>query len=184
MDFKMGMASFGSLLQAAAHFAAVNIDLKHIEHAVIVEACKMVQKAAKEVMGTDGYNWPALSPNTKKTMPGMLLESGELRSSIHWNVQGAEGHVGSDLDKAVWMELGTRAIPPRSFLVGAAQHQERAIQLMAGKVVVAIIGGGGHSELDEFLHVLKILKHVAHDLKDFAEDVLEGPDKDNEGKNR
>jgi len=117
-------------------------------------------------------------------MPGMLLESGELRDSIHWNVQGNVGHVGSDLDKAVWMELGTRAIPPRSFLVGAAQHQERAIQLMAGKVVVAIIGGGGGSELDEFLHVLKILKHVGHELKEAADYLVEDPTDKNERKNR
>jgi hypothetical protein len=144
----------------------------------------MVQKAAKEVMGTDGYNWPALSSNTKRTMPGMLLESGELRDSIRWNVEGAIGHVGSDSDKAVWMELGTRAIPPRSFLVGAAQHQERAIQLMAGKVVVAIIGGGGGSELDDFIHILKIAKHALHEVAESASDLLEGPDKNKEGKNR
>jgi hypothetical protein len=180
----MGITSLGSLAQAAAHFAAINIDLKYIEHAIIVEACKMIQKAAKEVMGTDGYNWPALSPNTKKTMPGMLLESGELRSSIHWNVHGAEGHVGSDLDKAVWMELGTRAIPPRSFLVGAAQHQERAIQLMAGRAVYAMLGRGGHSELDDFIHILKIAKHALHEVAESASDLLEGPDKNKEGKNR
>jgi hypothetical protein len=178
----MGIMSLGSLAQAAAHFAEINLDMKHVEHAIIVRACEMVAKAAKEVMGTDGYNWPALSPETQKTRPGMLLETGELRDSIHWNVHGNEGHVGSDLDKAVWMELGTRTIPPRSFLVGAAQHQERAIQLMAGRAVAAMVGGGGHSELDEFLHILKIIKHAAHDLKESAEDALGGDE--NERKNK
>jgi hypothetical protein len=177
----MGIMSLGSLAQAAAHFALINVELKHVEHAIIARACAMVAKAAKEILGTEGYNWPALSPETKKTQPGMLLETGELRDSIHWNAQGNEGHVGSDLDKAVWMELGTRTIPPRSFLVGAAQHQERAIQLMAGRAVAAMVGGGGHSELNEFLHILKEIKHAAHDLKDLAEDVLDGPD---ERKNR
>jgi len=65
----MGITQLGSLAQAAAHFAAVNIDLHHIEHAVIVEACKMVQKAAKEVMGTDGYNWAALSQIRRRRCP-------------------------------------------------------------------------------------------------------------------
>jgi hypothetical protein len=180
----MGVLSLGNLAQAAAHFSAVEIDLKHIEHAIVSEACRMVAAEAKRVLGTDGYNWAPLSPSTKKTQPGMLLESGELRNSIGWSVHGAEGHVGSDLDKALWLELGTRSIPPRSFLVGAAQHQERAIQLMAGRAVAAIVGGGGGSELGEFLHILRELKHAAHDLKELAEDVLEGGEEDNERKNR
>jgi hypothetical protein len=176
----MGVMSLGSLAQAAAHFTILNAEIKHAEHAIIVEACKMVAKRAKQVMGTDGYNWPALSPNTKKTQPGMLLETGELRDSIHWNAEGAEGHVGSDLDKAVFHELGTAKIPPRSFLLASAQHEARAIQKMAGQTVAAMVGGHGHSDLERILH---IIKHAAHDLKEFAEDVLEGPDK-NEGKNR
>jgi hypothetical protein len=32
----MGITSLGSLAQAAAHFAAINIDLKYIEHAIII----------------------------------------------------------------------------------------------------------------------------------------------------
>jgi hypothetical protein len=73
----MGITSLGfPLAQAAAHFSAVNIDMKHIEYAIIVsKSLRDVAKAAKEVMGTDGYNWPALSPETKKTQPGMLLET-------------------------------------------------------------------------------------------------------------
>jgi hypothetical protein len=51
---------------------------------------------------------------------------------------------------------------------------------MAGKAVNAMVGGGGHSELERIFH---IMKHVAHELKETAEDVLEGPDKNNEGKN-
>src|ERR1700729_1538553 len=129
----MGITSLGSLAQAAAHFTILNAEMKHIEHAVIVRACEMVAQRAKDVLGTDGYNWPALSPNTKKTQPGMLLETGELKNSIKWNAEGNEGHVGSDLDKAVFHELGTAKIPPRSFLAASAQHESHAIQKMAGQ---------------------------------------------------
>jgi hypothetical protein len=107
----------------------------------------------------------------------MLLESGEMRDSIKWNVDGNEGHVGSDNDKAVFHELGTVKIPPRSFLHASALHEQRAIQIMAGKTVAAMVGGG-HSIDDQIWH---IIKHAAHDLKESAEDFLEGPDE--KGKN-
>jgi hypothetical protein len=179
----MGITSLGSLVQAAAHFAVLEMEMKHVEHAIIVEACKMVAKRAKNVLGTDGYNRPALSPNTKKTQPGMLLETGEMRDSIHWNVEGNEGHVGSDLDKAVWQELGTSGphpIPPRSFLAASAQHEAHAIQKMAGQTVAAMVGGGhGHSDLERIFH---IAERALHKVKDLAEDVLEGPDE--KGKKR
>jgi len=74
----------------------------------------------------------ALSPETlaRKMMNTPLLETGELRASIEWNSTGNEGHVGSNNDKAVWHELGTAKIPPRSFLMGAAQHMEGKIHKM------------------------------------------------------
>jgi phage gpG-like protein len=170
--------SFGSLASAAAHFTILNAQMHHVERVILTEACKMIAKRAKDSMGTDGYNWTPLSPNTKKTQPGMLKESGELRDSIHWNVSGNEGHVGSNNGKAVWQELGTSGphpIPPRSFLVASAQHEEHAITKMAGQTIASMVGGGhsGHSELEQIFH---IIKHAAHDLKETAEDALGGND--------
>jgi hypothetical protein len=109
-----------------------------------------------------------------------LLETGELRDSIQWNSSGNTGAVGSNLDKAVWMELGTSKIPPRSFLAAAARQQEDLIHKMAARAVMAVMRGEGlhSSELGELLHVLK---HVGHALKEAADTLLE-PD-DNE-KNR
>jgi len=63
-----------------------------------------------------------------------LRETGELRASIEWNAEGNEGYVGSNNDKAVWHELGTARIPPRSFLMGAAMRMEPKIYKMATKV--------------------------------------------------
>jgi hypothetical protein len=84
----------------------------------------MVCAEAKRVIGEGYPEWPALSPETlaRKMGDGPLLETGELRASIEWNAEGKEGHVGSNNDKAVWQELGTARIPPRSFLMGAAMR--------------------------------------------------------------
>jgi hypothetical protein len=42
--------------------------------------------------------------------PKPLLRTGELRDSIEYTVHGLEGCVGSDLEIAVFQELGTRTI--------------------------------------------------------------------------
>lgn len=48
-----------------------------------------------------------------------LLRTGELRESIHHLVEGEMVQIGSDMDIAVWQELGTSKMPARSFLGGA-----------------------------------------------------------------
>jgi hypothetical protein len=104
-----------------------------------------------------------------------LLETGELRASIEWNSHGNEGHVGSNNDKAVWHELGTAKIPPRSFLVGAAVRMEPKIHIMAAKAVHAVMRGEGlhGSAMLELLHVLK---HVAHEVGKTLKEALEPED--------
>jgi|SRR5882672_7812024 len=93
------------------------------------KGCEILEAEAKHVLGTDGYNWAPLSPATKKTMPGMLLETGELRDSIeHTIISDSEAAVGSDHDKAVWHELGTEKMPARSFMMGAAVAKEQEIR--------------------------------------------------------
>jgi phage gpG-like protein len=122
-----------SILGFVEHLREIEHDMKEAEAAIVRQACIMVATEAKRVLGTDGYNWPALSEHTKKTQPGMLLETGEMRDSISWTAHGNEGHVGSNNDKAVWQELGTSRIPPRSFLAGALHHEAPEIVKMAAK---------------------------------------------------
>jgi hypothetical protein len=172
--------NFSSLAAFAAHVSIIKHDVDKVQHAIIVKACQMVCAEAKRVLGTYDYGWPQLQPETiasKMRGDSPLLESGEMRDSIEWNAQGNVGHVGSDNDKAVWMELGTAKIPPRSFLVGAAQHMEDKIHAMAAKAVVAVMAGRGlhTSEFGELLHQLK---HAFHEVKELAMDVLE-PDEGN-----
>jgi phage gpG-like protein len=169
--------NFSSLASFAAHIAVIKHDTEKVQHEIIRKACQMVFAEARRVLGTEGCNWPALSPATEKTQPGMLLESGEMRDSIQWSATGNEGRVGSDLDKAVWHELGTLKIPPRSFLAGAAHAMAPAIHKMAARAVMAVLGGRGlhTSEFGELLHQLK---HAYHEVKELAMDVLE-PDEGN-----
>jgi hypothetical protein len=143
----------------------------------------MVCDEARRVVGVGYDDWPALKPETlaRKIGPGPLLETGELRESIGWQSEGLEGQVGSNNDKAVWQELGTSRIPPRSFLAGAAQHMEDNIHKMAARAVMSVLGGGGCTpQMAELLH---ILKHVGHELKESAKDIL-GTNEDENGRRR
>ena len=87
--------------------------------------------------------------------------------------------VGSNSDIAVYQELGTSRIPPRSFLAGALHHEIPEILKMAGKVARATIAPGGRSELMELLH---ILKHVGHELKKTFQEAVESDEE--KGKRR
>jgi phage gpG-like protein len=129
-----------SLVEFAAFATARAIEMHKAGHGALEEAAKIVEVEAKSVLGTDGYNWPALSPNTKKTMPGMLLETGELRDSIeHTVVSNSEASVGSNNDKAVWHELGTAKIPARSFLAGAAIAKRDEVGHAIGAHIMKVI---------------------------------------------
>ena len=131
MDFK-------SLLHAAVKFQDVSHQIGKSESKIIARGCVMIQTEAKRVIGTYEYGWPTLAPSTleKKSADTPLLETGGLRDSIEWNASEHEGRVGTNDDKAVWQELGTSRIPPRSFLVGAAVREEPKIHAMAAREVM------------------------------------------------
>jgi phage gpG-like protein len=168
-----------TLLEAAAKFTAVSIEMKALGPAIVARACDMIAKEAKRAIGTYDYGWPPLSPATlkHKRADTPLLETGEMRASIEWNSTGNLGYVGSNNQKAVWMEFGTAHIPPRSFLVTAAQRMEPKIYDMAARSAVSVISGHGllNPETRELFH---LLKHVAHELKEDIEDFVKEPDRD------
>jgi hypothetical protein len=144
--------------------------------AIVERACEIVAQAAKAALGTYDFGWVSLSAETiarKARGDSPLLETGELRDSIHWTVHGNEGSVGSDLDKALWQELGTRSIPPRPFLSGAARDQERAIQIMAGRAVAACLRGEGiySSEMRDLLHMIHTVKRIGEKIIDAIPDA-------------
>jgi HK97 gp10 family phage protein len=165
------------LAEFALHLKQIERDMHEASRLIVRQACVMVAAEAKRVIGTDGYNWPTLSEHTKKTQPGMLLETGEMRASIEWSTShdGMEGYVGSNNDKAVWQELGTSRIPPRSFLAGALHHEAPEIVKMAGKVARATIAPGGLRG-SEFMELLHVLKHVGHELAETFKEAVEPDD--------
>jgi hypothetical protein len=175
------MTGVYSVLGFVAQLKAIEHDMNALGPAIVARACEMVCAEAKRVIGTYDYDWPQLSPETlaRKFFNTPLLETGEMRASIEWSTSanGLEGAVGSNNDKAVWQELGTVKIPPRSFLVGAAQHMEEKIHKMALRSVIAVLEGRGlhSSELGELIH---LLKHAAHAVKETAEEIFSDDEKD------
>ena len=174
------MTGLMSIAEFIVKTKTIQMELEIVGHAVIARACELICAEAKRVLGTEGYDWPALSPATlaHKMQSGMLLETGELRDSIQWESSGLEGAVGSNSDRAVWHELGTVKIPPRSFLAGAAMATEDQIHRMAAKAVMAVIAGRGlhGSEMAELLHLLHTIRHVGHAVGEAMDKVLDGPD--------
>jgi phage gpG-like protein len=162
-----------SILEFVAKTKAIEQDMKGLGPAIVAKACEMVCAEAKRVIGEGYPYWPALKPETlaHKMMATPLLETGELRASIEWASHGLQGYVGSNNDKAIWHELGTSRIPARSFLQGAATRMEKKIYKMAEKAVVAVMMGKGlhGSEMGELLH---LLKHVAHEVKETAKEIV------------
>jgi hypothetical protein len=137
-----------SLGQFAAHLLAYEADLKLTEEACVEKACRMIEKEAKTAIGTYKFGWPPLQPETiahKATGDSPLLETGELKESIEHTV-GREsgevvGYVGTNDPVAKYHELGTRTIPPRSFLGEAAMRKEHKIHEMMGRATIATFHG-------------------------------------------
>lgn len=169
------MSGVYSILGFVAQLKTIERDMDEVGPAIIARACEMVAKQAKSAIGKQHELWQPLKPETiARKLRGNtpLLETGEMRDSIEWTAHRLEGWVGSNNDKAVWPELGTSRIPPRSFLVSSAISMEPKIHKMAERAVIAVLEGRGlHSaEMREFLH---LLKHVYHHVKEAIDDALE-----------
>jgi hypothetical protein len=184
------MTKVFSLLGFIAELPAIERDFHAAGPKIIEQACKIVQKKAKAAIGREHEMWPDLAASTIADKaahgyptPKPLLRTGEMRDSIEYTVHELEGSVGSNLDRAVWQELGTSRIPPRSFLVSSAIASEDKIHRMAGATAVAALCGYGRNARDvrEMLHLL----HAAgHKMKEAVEDMLDGDEYDASGKRR
>ena len=129
----------------AAHMAAMAVTSEHAMDGALKKAAKLVQVEAKRVIGTYEYGWAPLKPATvarKRNGDTPLLETGEMRKSIEYTVGHKEAEVGTNSQIAVYQELGTKTIPPRSFLGGAAQHKEKEIHALAGSAIISFLSSG------------------------------------------
>ena len=139
------------LLTAISKFATLATELIAADEATKV-AAEIVQKEAKSELGHYQSEigpvdaWAPLAESTKadRVAHGYpedepLLRDGTLRDSIEV-VRTKNGHaVGSELEKAFYLEVGTATIPPRSFLEGSFYRKEKEIKEKVGDKIVAKI---------------------------------------------
>jgi hypothetical protein len=129
------MRTFSSLGSFAVFCGSLVLEADVHKRKLLDEAAKIVQDEAKRVLGTYDYGWPPLAQSTVERKgddtPG--IETEEMKESIKRTIiNHDEALVGSELDKALWFELGTVKQPPRSFLVGAARQKEAEIVRRTG----------------------------------------------------
>src|ERR1700694_5982604 len=95
-------------------------------------------------------NWAPLAESTIKekaaagfAVPDPLLRTGEMRDSIKHEVDPImlEVVVGSNDKRALFQELGTSRIPPRSFLGLAMRNSMPFAAETFGKIAAAILTG-------------------------------------------
>jgi HK97 gp10 family phage protein len=180
-----------TLLGFIAHLENVEHNMHAIGPGIIRKACEMIAAQARAAIGHEHEMWPALAPSTiedrvKKGFAANepLLRTGALRDSIQWttSASGMEGAVGSNSPIAVYQELGTSRIPPRSFLVSSVISMESKIQHMAARAVVAVLAGRGlhSSELSELLELLHMLKDAAEYAKEqLVDPIFENQNEEN-----
>jgi hypothetical protein len=141
---------------------------------------QMIRDEAKRVIGTYELDWPQLAPSTqeervKEGFPANepLLRTGELRDSIEYTViSDHEAEVGSNLDIAVYQELGTAHIPPRSFLAAAGAHKGEDAAKVAGKIIANAIRAANHIFNVE-AEIWRLAIDAAHELGETVREMHE-----------
>lgn len=144
-----------SLLGFAQYLEKIPHVVKLEEHRGLEEAAVLIENEAKRSIGEyqDAAGpfaaWQPLAESTleQKARAGYappdnpLLRTGDLRDSIEHQVHEEEACVGSNSDIAMWQELGTNRIPPRSFLGAAAVRKEaEAVKILHKRLVDAMTG--------------------------------------------
>ncbi len=168
------MKEFHSLGDFGEHILKTALIEEIAIRKALSKCAKAVEREAKTEVGTYQDQagpfaaWAELADSTKEDRVKQgysendpLFRSGELRDSIGMamSTTGLEAQVGSDSDIAVYQELGTDHIPPRSFLGGALVRKMPEIQEALGLTVFAallgqgVVGGGALIAGNELLAV-------------------------------
>lgn len=141
--------------------AEIIIATREATKEALEHAARVVERQAKKEIGkyqpdTPPFaGWAQLASGTiaEKEKLGYappdnpLLRDGDLRNSIghkvdmNFTLRGGRATVGSDSDIAVYQELGTTRIPPRSFLGSAAVNKTPEVVAILGKGFVAGLVG-------------------------------------------
>ena len=146
--------NFTSFAQAAEHCAGLILLQHEADETALERATKLLQKKVKEKFGEyqpgagPFVAWAELAESTKQDRENQgypedepLLRSGDLRESVEREVHGDEGFVGSNSDVAVYQELGTKNMPPRStFGSAAVENMEAIVKIVGEGAVMALVG--------------------------------------------
>ncbi len=172
-----------SLGEFAARLLSLEDDIKEASERAVERGAKMVAKKAKQLIGREHPEWPALSPATIEDKrrhgyrtPAPLLRTGSLRDSIEWSearwedAQTCVAYAGTNHPLAPFHEFGTSKMPPRPFISLAARGQERIIVDKMAETYARVMDKGGASR--------HMWKHVIHDVKRAAENFREMMDTD------
>lgn len=158
------MAGEISILEAIAKLGEMTLAVKEAERLAMEKATRIVQREAKREIGHyqdqagQFVAWAGLADSTLADkerqgygVPDPLLRTGDMRDNIERRVEQSgflgvtEGAVGSDSDIAVYQELGTSKMPPRSFLGGAAfRKAEEVAEVLGSGVVAGLVGDKVH----------------------------------------
>jgi hypothetical protein len=158
------------LLETIAKVEAFKANLRIANEGILTEWCVVVRGRARAAIGTYKYGWPPLGPEAiAKHGDTPLLDTGALRDSISAFVEmsgpeSGRGVVGSDNEIAVYQELGTSHIPPRSFLMESAVRSEKDVIRIAKKFVASAWASAKHGEILALLHAIKIALEIAHEV--------------------
>lgn len=157
---EMSLAAFLTELVVIGH------EVKKAHHTALEHAARVVEKEAKAEIGHyqeaagPFAGWAELADRTKddrvrqgysENEPG--LREGDMRDGIEHKVEmttdtSGKAYVGSNDDKMVFFEEGSKNQPPRSALGGSAFRKEEMVRKICGEHVVAAltgkeVGGGG-----------------------------------------
>jgi phage gpG-like protein len=106
------------------------------EGAAIIEA-----EIKSGFSGSNPFGLAPLAPATiaKKGNNRFLVETGELAGSIEKSIGEHDARVGTNLERAVYLEMGTSRMPPRPTLATAGARAEPKIHaLVQAKVAAAL----------------------------------------------
>ena len=162
----MATRTFANLAAFAAFLGTLPARMEAANRRDIERAARLVQREAQESIGE--YQpaappfaaWSPLAQSTveDKVAKGFappdnpLLRTGAMRASIEYNTaagpRGAEAEIGSNLAHAVYQEMGTPTIPPRSFLGSAAARRAADIVRILGGGAVAVLSDDAGRDID------------------------------------
>jgi hypothetical protein len=154
------MKVFKSLSELGAHLDKAVSLMEAVQHHALEKCAQIVERRAKEKIATyqdavgpfaawaplsdatlyggvseSGFHYPGKIELGYAPPDNPLLRTGEMRDSVEHRVDGSSAYIGSNSDVAVYQEIGTEKIPPRSFLGGARAEKAPEVCQILGRAV-------------------------------------------------